>query len=216
MPLVDGSSVRVVTDSGPWKPVAAEEEIGGPWRVAHGGFERTLEPVSPRTKTMPEPVRTTPVVTPAVIQVPALKGPTLAIPGRRARKDARPVGKKVSKSPAQLARDHFVDYPTRVKAARLTIYLPPELAKRARLTGDDVDNKRPARRTAVGDARLVLGELSLEAGRIVLRTRSDGREDLQIMARGDVEFVSEVRGNILREHSLRSLLITNDQVVPLR
>ncbi|MDJ0523293.1 MAG: hypothetical protein QNJ90_14580 [Planctomycetota bacterium] len=213
VPLLDARSVRVVTDDGPWKPVAEEEEIGGPWRVANGGFERVLEPVEdePLRIAPPEPE---PPAQPAVVAPPA--APKLAIPRRRARKEARPVGKKVTKSRALLARDHFTDYPTRIVGRSITLHAPPDLARRARLEGQQVDTLARGRRQALGGARLTLGELTLEGERITLRTRDDGRNDLQVMARGEVGFVAEVRGNILREEGLRSLLITNDQVVPLR
>jgi len=36
------------------------------------------------------------------------------------------------------------------------------------------------------------------------------------MARGAVHLVADVKGNITNEEGLRSLLITNDRVVPLR
>ncbi len=213
-PLIRAGDVRVVTDDGPWRPVAEEEEIGGPWRVANGGFESPLEPLTR------EPLEIAPAEEPALLQ-PAIvevesTAPKLAIPRRRARAEARPVGKRVGKSHAHLARDHFVDYPTRIVAQKITLHVPPALAGRARVRGEHVDVRIAGRRQAVGDARLTLGELTLEGARVTLRTRTDGRDDLQIMARGDVQFVAEVRGNILREQGLRSLLITNDQVVPLR
>lgn len=215
VPLLDARAVRVITDDGPWQPVPEEEEIGGPWRVAHGGFERPLEPLSPQPLEIAPPVLDAPAL-PAIVQPAVPTGPTLAVPRRRARKDVRPVGKKVRKNPALLARDHFIDYPTRVVARKITLHVPSDLARRVALTGEHVDQRAVGRRQALGTARLVLGELTLEGERVTLRTRTDGRNDLQIMARGEVRFVTEVRGNVMREEGLRSLLITNDQVVPLR
>jgi hypothetical protein len=215
VPLLDARTLRIVTDDGPWQPVAEEEEIGGPWRVAHGGFERPLEPVTAEPLQIAPPVPEGPAL-PAIAQPAAPTGPKLAVPRRRAREDVRPVGKKVQKSRELLARDHFIDYPTRVVAEKITLHVPADLARRARLTGDDVDTRIAGRRQALGTARLILGELTLEGTRVTLRTRTDGRRDLQIMARGNVGFVTEVRGNVMREEGVRSLLITNDQVVPLR
>jgi hypothetical protein len=149
-------------------------------------------------------------------ETPLPSGPKLAIPLRRAREEARPLGQRATKSRQRLARDHFSDYPTRVVAQRITLYAPPDMAVRARLTGTRVEDLPGGRRQALGGARLILDELTLEADRVTLRTRSDGLDDLQVMARGAVQFVAEVRGNILREQGLKSLLITNDQVVPLR
>jgi len=225
MPIVGGGVVLLDTSDGPWQPVAEEEEIGGPWRVAHGGFERAAEPsrlaaASTSLAGAPEPVgdaepRTVPPARPPAA-APRPRGPRLAVPGRRARREVRPVGKKATKDAGTLARDHFLDYPTRIAAARITLHVPAVLAARARLTGGQVDGASGSRQRAVGGARLTLGELTLEADRITLRPRTDGRPDLQVMARGGVELVANVRGNILRESGLRSLLITNDQVVPLR
>lgn len=214
VPLLDARDVRVITDDGPWQPVPEEEEIGGPWRVANGGFERPLEPMAPAELEIAAPTPEGPAQ-PAVV-MPAPAAPKLAIPRRRARKEARPVGEQARKSRARLARDHFVDYPTRIVARKISLHVPAELARRARLTGEHVDARSAGRRRALGGARLVLGELTLEGERVTLRIRTDGRDDLQVMARGDVGFVAEVRGNILREEGLKSLLITNDQVVPLR
>ena len=213
VPLVEAGAITLVTDHGPWQPRAAEEEIGGPWRVAHGGFERASEPVEAGALEIAPP----PVAEPSVVHEPrAPAGPNLAIPVRRAREEARPVGQKARKSRERLARDHFTDYPTRVVAQRITLHAPPDLAGQAHLTGARVEDLPGGRRQALGGARLVLGELTLEGDRVTLRTRTDGLDDLQVMARGAVQFVAEVRGNILREQGLKSLLITNDQVVPLR
>lgn len=224
LPRVHTATVQApARDAGPWQPHAAYEEIGGPWRVAHGQFDdpATRLPVASRAQAVDPfaapasrpPARPTARPIHRVVTPPARK---LAVPRRRARTEARPVGKKATKSTDQLAREHFLDYPTRVQARKITLHLPPAFASQVRLTGDSLSPARGGRRQARGNARLVIRELTLEGDRVAVRIRDDGREDLQIMARGDVSFVADVRANVLREEGLRSLLITNDQVVPIR
>lgn len=220
-PTVQTAGVKVAApDSAPWTPEERYEEIGGPWRVAHGRFEHPTAltaaagtAVDPFAASAPEPARPP---APRPRAAPVRRKPALAVPQRRARKEARPVGKKATRSLEQLAREHFLDYPTRVKARKITIHLPAYLAHEARLTGQTVSPARGGRRQAMGGARLVLRELTLEGERVALRVRDDERLDVQIMARGDVGFVAEVRSNVLRHEGLRSLLVTNNQVVPLR
>ncbi|MDF1700149.1 MAG: hypothetical protein P1V36_03195 [Planctomycetota bacterium] len=220
LPTVQTSALAPLPeDAGPWKPQREYEEIAGPWRVADGQFEQALAtlPVSTRAEAV-DPFEAAPAVAPATPQpvVRRSRGPKLAVPRRRAAREARPVGKKATKNAEQLAHEHFLDYPTRVKARKLTLHLPPAFAAEVRLTGASVSPLQHGRRQALGAARLVVRELTLEAERVTLRVRTDGRPDVQIMARGDVTFVADVRGNVLREEGLRSLLITNDQVVPIR
>lgn len=216
LPTVHAGQMRLVAaDPAPWKPAPAYEEIRGPWRVAHGGFEDETAIGGEGADPFVGKVTTTAAVPTPVVSAPPPAGPTLPVPARRAQTELRPVGASTGKSTAELARDHFLDYPTHVRADRVTLYVPPALAGAVRLMGQQVDRSRPARQQAVGAARLVLRELTLEGDRVVLRVREDGLEDVQITARGGVEFVSNVRGNILRERGLKSLLITNDQVVPI-
>ena len=142
--------------------------------------------------------------------------PELAVPKRKARKEARPEGKKTGKSVEQLSRDHYLDYPTHIKAEKITFACPKSYTPRVRLTGEHVDRSRPERVRVQGGARLVIGELTLEAHRISWRVQPAGKEEIQILARGNVHLVSEVRGNVHRETAIRSLVITNDKLVPLR
>lgn len=217
LPTLDAARLsKIEADEGPWKPEEQYEVIGGPWKVANGVFDNPAQTlavsarkVDPFTVKAPEP-------TPNVVHAQAPPVRKLAVPRRRARREARPVGKKTGKTTEQLAREHFLDYPTRVKARKVTLYLPPAYAREVRLTGESVSKRTNGRQQALGGARLVLRELTLEGERVTLRIRDDGRPDLQIMARGDAGFVAEVRANVLREEGLRSLLITNDQVVPIR
>ena len=142
--------------------------------------------------------------------------PTLAVPRKRAAKAARPEGKKTGKSTAQLASDHYLDYPTHIKAQKITFACPKAYSSRVRLYADDLDRSRPGRVKGQGNARLLIGELTLEAERITWRLQAEGKQDVQVLARGEVQMVSEVRGNVHRETGIRGLVITNDQLVPLR
>ena len=216
VPTLDAARVSAMkADEGPWKPEEQYEVIGGPWRVTNGTFDDPGATLAVSTRKVdpfatPEPV---PQQAPVIVQPPKR---TRAVPRRRARKEARPVGQKTGKSTEQLTREHFLDYPTRVKARKVTLYIPPPYAREVRLTGQSVSKRMNGRQQALGGARLVLRELTLEGERVTLRIRDDGRPDIQIMARGDAGFIAEVRANVLREEGLRSLLITNDQVVPIR
>ena len=224
LPTVHAARLHPLTETAahdePWKPEERYEVIGGPWRVTHGQFDAPAAVLPVSTEAVDPfaaPAPTAPPAMPAVMQPPAPpRTRTLKVPRRRARAEARPVGQKTTRTPEQLAREHFLDYPTRVKARKITLHLPPRYAGEVRLTGQDVADRPGGRRQALGGARLVLRELTLEADRITLRIRDDGLEDVQIMARGNAGFVADVRANVLREEGLRSLLITNDQVVPIR
>ena len=68
----------------------------------------------------------------------------------------------------------------------------------------------------MGAARLTCRELTLEGARVVLRVRAPGEEDVQVTARGNASLVSDVRGRVVREEEARSLVLTNDRVLPIR
>ena len=59
-------------------------------------------------------------------------------------------------------------------------------------------------------------ELLLEGEKVVLRVKDPTDLDVQITARGNVSFVTDQRGQVLRQDGVRILLITNDGVTPLR
>ena len=201
-----GDEVRVQVAATEKRP----EGLASHWQVIEGSFAPT-EPASPVRRARPRPAA--PVrAAPAPVK---LRRP-LPAPRRRAARPARVEGRKTGKTAAQLAREHFLDFPTRIEATRITLYCPAQYAAEVRMRGETVDRSQPARQRAVGGARLVLRELTLEADRITLRVRDPAEQDLQITARGGVRFVSKVRDNVHREDGLRSLLITNDRTVPLR
>ncbi len=189
-----------------------EDRLASHWKVIQGTFDtEPARPVRPVRKPAPRPVRRPPPRPAAVPSRPKIPAPT-----RRAAKPARERGKKTGKTVEQLARDHFLDFPTRVVARRITFYCPSIYASEVRLTGDSVDRSRPRSHRADGNARLILRELTLEAERLTFKVRNPDDKDLQITARGNVQFASRVRQNVHREEGLKSLLITNDQTVPLR
>ena len=212
LPVIYGSRVRVLVDDGVERQTAQadeEPEYATYWQDVPDDFgsTRAVAPPIPRPAARAPEARFPRRVEPK---------PELSIPRRRARKPARPKGKRTNKSTEQLARDHYLDYPTHIKAAKITLACTPALARRARLTGEHVDRSKPGRPRAQGAARLVLRELTLEAERISICVHPEGVLDLTIMARGNVHLVSEIRGNVNRETGIRSLLITNDRIVPLR
>jgi hypothetical protein len=221
LPVVYGSSLRV--DGRPEvagaQPAAAEDEAlayASWWREVPDDFGAGATPARPTIHERLAERREAEARRAAASRPSPAPQPTLAVPLRKARREARPEGKCAGKDTAQLARDHYLDYPTHIQAERLTFACPRSYTGRVHLTGDHVDRSRPERVQVQGHARLVLGELTLEGERITWRVQPEGKLDIQILARGDVHLVSEVRGNVSRETGIRSLVITNDQVIPLR
>jgi hypothetical protein len=135
----------------------------------------------------------------------------LEVPRRRA---PPPAGEPPS--PEVRHRERYLANPTRLVAAGITFYCPRAYADEVRLVGDAVRRDAPGRRVAVGHARLVCRELTLEGERISLRIRDEGEEDVSLTARGNVRFVSVQGGRVFREEGVRLLLVSNDQVTPLR
>ena len=70
-------------------------------------------------------------------------------------------------------------------------------------------------RRVKNNPRLLCRELTLEGEKITLRIRGED-PDVQITARGNAHFVTRQKEQVLREEGVRSLLITNEQIVPLR
>ena len=195
--------------------VGFEVVADGPWR------EMPIDPDDPFTgaaaaevvtlATPPPPVRR-----PAAPKRPAQ--PSLALLPRRLPppprdKDGQPLGPR--KAPDELRRHRYLDNPTRLRAGRVAFYCPEALASEIHLTGGRVEAKGAKRRVATGGARLICRELTLEADKISLNLRGED-PDIQLTARGDVHFVTRQRSQVLREEGIRSLLITNEQIVPLR
>lgn len=195
-------------DAGYWQPVA-DDFVSGAAQVAP--VPDAVAVSTPRRR-LAARAR---AATRAVRRIPE-PPTTVLVPRQRARKEARPKGEKTGKTAAQLASDHYLDYPTHIKAKKITFACPPSYNSRVRLRAQQVDRSRPERVRAEGAARLVIGELTLEAERITWRVQPEGKLDIQILAHGDVHLISHVRGNVQRETGIRGLVITNDRVVPLR
>lgn len=230
LPIVDASKVKVFVEQG--APTtgqdAAEDtfEVSGAWRRSLEPFERqevvlaAARPAGAAGGTAPATSAARPPT--AVERLAARSTPTppprpqMKAPKARSKRPLRPEGKRQSKSGPRLARDHYLDYPTSVVAQRITFYCPADCANEIRLKADDVRQTHPTRRLARGNARLVCRELTLEADRLTVRIREEPDADLQVSARGAAGIVSTVRGQVQREEGLRSMLITNDRLVPLR
>ena len=183
----------LVDESGPWREIPVDDE-------------------APR----PVAARPAPAVARPVEVVAAPRGPTLQVPERRVTAKPRALGTKPTKSPKDRARERFLDHPTRVKASRITFYCPRRFAREVRLTGDEVTQPKPGRRIAAGAARLTCRELTLEADRIVFRIEDAPDAAVQATARGDASFVTNQRGQVLRHEHVRILVLSDDQVTPLR
>lgn len=190
--------VLVVDATGPWKVLPLPAADGNaPNEVAAQPAEREVIEVPPPG-----------------LHAPAR--PRLAVPKRRATPQPAALGTRPAKSLRDLARERYLDHPTRVKARRITFYCPQVFAQEVRLTADDSQQTNPTRRVASGRARLVCRELTLEADQIVLRIRTEANADVQVSARGSVDFITDQRGQILRENGVRTLILTNEKIVPLR
>jgi hypothetical protein len=187
VPIVDAAEVSlVVEDDGPWREVAAAE---APSPVA-----APVAVATPVERPSPPPAPRTPA------------------PVRR----AAPAPRTAATSAADLAREHHLANPTRIRAQRITFRCPPRYAAEVSRSAASAAEESPGRSVLSGGARVLCRELTLEADRIVLEVRRDGVDDLQVIAKGDVSFVTVQRGQVLREEGVRSLLLTNDRLLPLR
>lgn len=184
----------------------------GPWReVPLPAGDHTPAPKVAATPAAPPPVHVPP---PGLHAQPTR--PVLAVPRRRATAAPRALGSPPVKGPRALARERYLDHPTRIRADRITFYCPKAFLPEVNLTADDVREAGPGRRIARGRARLTCRELTLEATSITLRVREAEDADLQVTARCNASLVTDQRGKVLREEGARSLILTNDRIVPLR
>jgi len=184
-----------VDESGPWREVPVE------------GADRVV-----RLATVP---RTEPRLAPVPEPVPEPSAPALAVPVRRVTPEPAGLGTPPAKSLADLARERFLDHPTKVRAEQITFFCPTRYLREVALRAQDVQDPRPGRRVATGAARLTCRELTLEAEKIVLRVPDEPDADVQVTARGGVDFVTDQRGQVLRHEGLRILVLSNDRVTPL-
>jgi len=209
VPIIDAASVSLTLDpEGPWREPSAEPGLRRP---SPSSFEvqRSLAqaPDQPLDQPALTRARLVPASPPAAVRLP--------VPAARGLSEAAPKGARPTRPHAEVARERFLDHPTEIEAEQITLYAPPEILAQGQLTGAQLSEPSPGRRIAVGEARLALRELTLRAQRITLRTRA-GSSDIQITARGAVQFVSRQREQVLREQDLKGLILTNDQLTPLR
>jgi hypothetical protein len=217
VPVVDAAHVSLRLDpDGPWEELASASRPWTPTELEAAG-ERALAVAgagagasAPARLAVRGPVASVPPPAPSL---PPQE--RLAVPKARGLSEAAPRGAASARSLEEQARERFLDHPTELKAQQITLYAPPSILAEGRLTGADLSEPTAGRRVAVGAARLVLRELTLTAERITLRAR-EGTPDIQITARGDVQLVSRQREQVIREEGLKSLILTNDQITPLR
>jgi hypothetical protein len=207
--LADAGNMEVEIDPhGPWTETPRGS---GSTMLATDAFRRPAAETRAQALSTPLAASRTPPPAPPAPGAPPLPIPVARGTGEVAKKGAPPV-----KSIEAMARERFLDHPTEVRADALTLVLPARLLAEARLTGAEVTEPGPGRRVAAGGARLICRELTLVGERITVRTRSDGSEDVQITARGNVDFVSRRAEHVVREQGLRTLIVTNDALTPLR
>ena len=226
LPVIDADRFHVQPEAAPPTTLAEAQnddlfEVSGIWRRSLEPFERpeaVLVAAKPDVdKQPPKPAPQTALDRLLFRSQPqAPPRPQVVAPKSRRARPVRPEGQRATKSAAHLARDHYLDYPTRVVGQRITFYCPADVAREIRIKADDVRQTHPLRRLARGNARVTCRELTLEADRITIRIREEPDADLQISARGNATLVSTVRGQEQREEGVRSLLVTNDNLVPLR
>ncbi len=214
---------EILGDAGTWAgvrpaPADPKDVVEGRWHLVQAdvfadpaGVSQP-EPAARPTPRTPAPV-IPPPIEPEIVQRPA---PTLPVPVRRRTPPPPKRGKPLNKTPKQLVREHYLDNPTTVRAAQITFYCPHDFLKEVRLKAAEVKNAKSDRRVASGGARLTCRELTLVAEQIIIRVRRDADAELQIAAMGNVELVSRVRNQAVRETGLKSLILRQDQMMPLR
>ncbi len=212
----EAGTETVLDPSSPWRLVpegtsldrgalATSSKEEGP--MPNAAAQPLRSGAAPLAPAMSEP----PVRPPAPVRPAA---PSLALPTRRGPAPPAP-GQRTLEELAEIERRHFLRHPTRIVAERVTVYCPPALFPRAVLDASDVRAQGPSRRDATGRARLLLDELTVEAGYISLRLREDGSQDFHLQARGTAGMVSVVGDKVLRHENLGGLLVTNAQVLPI-
>jgi len=184
----------IVDEGGPWQEIDAADDVVR--KVAD-------QPSAPR-------------VVQQVIEVEAPAAPSLPVPTRRTTAAPREHGAPPTKRPEDSARERFLDHPTRIQAGTITFYCPRAFAAEVRMRGEELTDPKPGRRIAQGGAELTCRELTLRGNRIVLRIQEEVDAAVQVTARGDVSFVTDQRGQVLRHDHVRILVITNDGVTPLK
>jgi hypothetical protein len=100
----------------------------------------------------------------------------------------------------QRQRETFLRCTTTIRAAKATLFVPPRYGPEA----------------VVGDRRLTLRRLTIEASQVRLVLRTDGSDDISISARGDVSFHADRPASVIAESGLKTLLVRNDGYTPLR
>lgn len=215
-PRGDVDDVLVV--GGPWErfePVPPAVEIGDRGPYADGALPTaaTQSAEDTRERTALERL----LARGRGAEAPHPRQPPLPAPMPRNGQFLREEGKPSLRAPEELARDHVLDWPTRIEAREVTLYCPASAARELDLRGDEMrDLGTNGPRVAYGNARLRCRELSIVAERITVRVLPPGEDALRIVARRDVRYALRVRERVFQEEGLKSLMVLNDQLVPLR
>ena len=220
---IDAADIQIVPEQQAFGEKAGEDDlliVSGVWRRGHlpmpGATSQQAVPVAVE---QPKPIERERAVDRLAARAPRRNAPprhTMPLPRYRHGKPRRIKGQRTTRRAEDLAREHVLDFPTHIVAERITFYCPQAFAREVQLTGTSVRTISRDRRMATGKARLLCRELTLEGSRITLRVIHEPAAALRVTARGGVQFISRVHDQVQREENVRSLLVTNDEVVPLR
>ncbi|MGE0190428.1 MAG: hypothetical protein AB7T63_00145 [Planctomycetota bacterium] len=215
-PRGDVDDVLVV--GGPWErfePVPPAVEIGDRGPYADGALPTAAAQSAEDTRELSALERL--LARSRGAEPPRPHQPPLRAPVPRGGQFIREVGKPSLRTPEELARDHVLDWPTRIEAREVTFYCPASAARELELRGDEMrDLGTHGPRVAYGNAHLRCRELSIVADRITVRVLPPGEDALRIVARRDVRYALRVRERVFQDEGLKSLMVLNDQLVPLR
>jgi hypothetical protein len=196
-----------------------ERTKAGPVRIPEGALAGAVREGG-RAGTRAQVVAVAKPAAPAPAAAPAPVAAPAAVVRSPPAGDAAPAAHRplaAGKTLEEVAREKFLSAATTIDAEKATVTVPAALAAEASLRGTTVrEDGGPNRRVAEGVAVLTLRRLTVKARRIVLVARDDGKDDVQVSARGNASLESDQPASVVHESGLKALLLTNDGYVPLR
>ena len=185
----------------PWDPDDALMPAASPEARADGKSTQSPAAGAPQSARAARRAPVVPEVTAPALPPPprATSGPALS-----------------SLSELDKRRTHYLRNTTDVVGHTITLHVPAAYARRIRWLAGTPQTLPTGGQRAEGGAELRLTNLTLKGGRITVYIRPDPDGSIQITSRGDAGFASRVQNRLVRESGLRTLLITNDRVMPLR
>lgn len=192
-------------------PEGVWREVDEPWEVA---FHETLPAALPETLEARDAMLAEETLVPAPTARPepvVVRAPELPPPPK-----ATQAPKLEALSDLDKHRTHYLRNTTKIVGETITLSIPPSYAHRVRWVSGTPRPTADGGQRAEGGAQVQLTNLTLEGRRITVRVRGGADASIQITARGNVAIASRVQDRLVREAGLRTLLITNDRMVPLR